>query len=208
MPTQRCKHTTIVGASNSSSSSSFSSGGSSSSGHNTSSESVTTSDGEDASVINLDEASWSDVSPAGYMLSKLKEFDLKDWRQQYVCFSFVLCVGRAAARTLPLRCVVPMATHTQADDTLMVIKGGANCRITPGPHTQKFGGARHFFFVSILRVFLLCMCRTLWFPDNGLSRAAARTLPYPWPHIPKPNDTLMIIRGGANWRITPRPHTQ
>ena len=38
-----------------------------------------------------------------------------------------------------------MAGNTQADDTLpsIVGRGGANCRITPGPHTQLFGGARH-----------------------------------------------------------------
>ena len=64
--------------------------------------------------------------------------------------------GRAAARTLPLRCVVPMATHTQADVTLMPIRGGANCRITPGPHTQLFEGARHPCFL------FFCFYRQPW----------------------------------------------
>ena len=37
-----------------------------------------------------------------------------------------------------------VAGNTQADDTLpsTVGRGGANCRITPGPHTQMFRGAR------------------------------------------------------------------
>ena len=78
MPTQRCKHTTIVGATSSSGSSSSSSSSGSSSSSDTSSESVTTSRGEDASVITLDEARWSDMSPAMYMLLKLEEFELKD----------------------------------------------------------------------------------------------------------------------------------
>ena len=41
--------------------------------------------------------------------------------------------------------VPSVAGNTQADDTLpsIVGRGGANCRITPGPHTQLFGGARH-----------------------------------------------------------------
>ena len=41
--------------------------------------------------------------------------------------------------------VPSVAGNTQADDTLpsIVGRGGANCRITPGPHTQPFGGARH-----------------------------------------------------------------
>ena len=41
--------------------------------------------------------------------------------------------------------VLSVAGNTQADDTLpsIVGRGGANCRITPGPHTQLFGGARH-----------------------------------------------------------------
>ena len=80
VPTQRCKHTTIIGVSRSSSSSSTSNSSSSGSSTNraTSSESVTTSDGEDASVINLDEAGWSDMSPAVYVLSELEEFELKD----------------------------------------------------------------------------------------------------------------------------------
>ena len=66
--------TTIVGVSSGSSSSSrgFSSSG------DTSSESVATSDGKDASVINLDEAGWSDMCPAVYMLSELEEFELED----------------------------------------------------------------------------------------------------------------------------------
>ena len=40
--------------------------------------------------------------------------------------------------------VPSVAGNTQADDTLpsIVGRGGANCRITPGPHTQLFGGAR------------------------------------------------------------------
>ena len=35
------------------------------------------------------------------------------------------------------------AANTQADATLPCIgvRGGANCRITPGPHSQQFGGA-------------------------------------------------------------------
>ena len=74
VPTQRFKHTTIVDVSSSSSSSS--SGTSSNS--DTSSKSVITSDGEDASVINLDEAGWFDMSPGVYMLSELEEFELKD----------------------------------------------------------------------------------------------------------------------------------
>ena len=82
MPPQLCKHATIIGVSVSSSSSSRNRSSSNSSGtstnSNTSSELVTTSDSEDASVINLDEASWSDMSPVAYMLSQLKEFDLKD----------------------------------------------------------------------------------------------------------------------------------
>ena len=57
-------------------------------------------------------------------------------------------VNEAAAKTLPLRCVVPMATNTKADDTLMVFKGGANCRITPGPPTQHFRGARCLLFLN------------------------------------------------------------
>ena len=76
VPTQRCKHTTIVGASSSGSSSNR--GSSKSSGGDTSTESVTTSDGEDASAINLDEAGLSDMSPAVYMLSEPEEFELKD----------------------------------------------------------------------------------------------------------------------------------
>ena len=38
-----------------------------------------------------------------------------------------------------------VAGNTEADDTLpsIVGRGGANCQITPGPHTQLFGGARH-----------------------------------------------------------------
>ena len=41
--------------------------------------------------------------------------------------------------------VPSVAGNTQADDTLpsIVGRGGANCRITPGPHTQLFGGAQH-----------------------------------------------------------------
>ena len=40
---------------------------------------MTTSDGEDgASAINLDEAGWSDMCLAVYMLSELEEFELKD----------------------------------------------------------------------------------------------------------------------------------
>ena len=40
--------------------------------------------------------------------------------------------------------VPSVAGNTQADDTLPSIVGrsGANYRITPGPHTQLFGGAR------------------------------------------------------------------
>ena len=41
--------------------------------------------------------------------------------------------------------VPTVARNTQADDTLPSIitgRGGANCWITPGPHTQLFGGAR------------------------------------------------------------------
>ena len=74
VPTQRCKRTTIVGVGNSSSSSSSSG----SSNSDTSSELVTTSDGEDASAIHLDEAGWSDMSPGVYMLSELEEFELND----------------------------------------------------------------------------------------------------------------------------------
>ena len=85
VPTQRCKHTTIVDATSSSSSSSnrsssscsSSSGCSSGSGGDASSESITTSDGWAASVIYLDEVGWSDTSPAVYMLSELEEFELK-----------------------------------------------------------------------------------------------------------------------------------
>ena len=51
----------------------------------------------------------------------------------------------AATRTLPLWCLVPIPKHTQADDTLMAVRGRANSRITPGSHTQQFGGARQFF---------------------------------------------------------------
>ena len=41
--------------------------------------------------------------------------------------------------------VPSVAGNTQANDTLpsIVGRGGANCRITPGPHTQLFGGAQH-----------------------------------------------------------------
>ena len=81
VPTQRCKNTTIVGVSSSSSSVSSGTRSSSSSGTSlngdTSSELDTTSDGEDASVIHLDEASWSDMPPAMYMLLGLEEFELK-----------------------------------------------------------------------------------------------------------------------------------
>ena len=39
--------------------------------------------------------------------------------------------------------VPSVAGNTQADDTLpsIVGRGGANCQITPGRHTQLFGGA-------------------------------------------------------------------
>ena len=88
MPTQRTTPKVTIGSnsssssssnssSNSSSSSSSSSASSSSSG--TSSESVNGSDGEDvASVIYLDEAGWSHLSPAVHMLSQLEEFELQD----------------------------------------------------------------------------------------------------------------------------------
>ena len=50
----------------------------------------------------------------------------------------------AASRAHPPE-VPSVAGNTQADDTLpsVVGRGGANCRITPRPHTQLFGGARH-----------------------------------------------------------------
>ena len=48
--------------------------------------------------------------------------------------------------TVP-RFLVPMAGNTQANDpTIDVARGGANCRIMPGPHTQLCGGARHYVF--------------------------------------------------------------
>ena len=75
---------------------------------------MTTSDGEEgASVIHLDEVGWSNMSPAMYMLSQRRSSNSKTNGQQFHIFAFfVLCGSRAAVRTLPLLCVVPMATHT------------------------------------------------------------------------------------------------
>ena len=62
----------------------------------------------------------------------------------YVCL-LPLCNSNpmAASGGHPLE-VPNVADNTQADDTLPSImgRGGANCRITPGPHTHVFGGAR------------------------------------------------------------------
>ena len=88
MPTQRCKHTTMVVVSSTSSSScssitssssiSSGSGSGTSSNGDTSSESITTSDDKDGSLFTLDEGGWSNMSLAVYMLSELEEFELKD----------------------------------------------------------------------------------------------------------------------------------
>ena len=80
MPTKRTTpKVTIRSNSSSSSNSSKSSNSSTSSSSGTSTESVNTSDGEDvASIIDLDEAGWSDLSPAVHMLSDLEEFRLQD----------------------------------------------------------------------------------------------------------------------------------
>ena len=145
MPSQRIRFTTRLATTSSSSSitsSNSSSTSTSSNSSGTSSDAMTTGDGEEgATVNNVDAASRCDTSPA-------------DWQQQHVCVCFVLCGCRAAVRTLPLRCVVPMATHTQADGTLMIGSGGATSRITPGPPTQPFGCARLSF--SSFLIFLTC----------------------------------------------------
>ena len=89
MPTQRTTPKVAIGSNSSSKSSSSSNSSSSSSSSGTSTESGNTSDGKDvASVIDLDEAGWSDLSPAVRMLSKLEEFELQDgWttRENLVC---------------------------------------------------------------------------------------------------------------------------
>ena len=108
---------------------------------------------------------------------------------------------------LPLRCVLPMATPIQADDTLMVISGGVKRRITPRLHTRPT-----LFSCAIFRVFLLCMCPTLCLTDNGVSKVAARTLHLrcmlPMATHAQADDTVIVFKGCANCRITPGPHTQ
>ena len=74
--------------------------------------------------------------------------DIYKYIYLYVCMYVCLvawCNSKpmAASGTHPPE-VPSVAGNTQADDTLpsIVGRGGANCRITPGPHTQLFGGAR------------------------------------------------------------------
>ena len=92
------------------------------------------------------------------------------WQQHHICVCFVPCGGRAAVRTLPLRCVLPMATHLETDGTLMIIMGGANCRIAHGPHTQLFGVARHSFFIFFICFYKLVPCYMLFLFTRGSCR--------------------------------------
>ena len=91
---------------------------------------MTTTGGEEGEcVIELDKAGWSVMSPAVYMLSQSEEFDLKE-RLATTAYLCLLCGewSRAAVRTLSLGCVVPVATHTQTDGTMMIIMGVSNWR--------------------------------------------------------------------------------
>ena len=56
------------------------------------------------------------------------------------CNSNPMTASRAHPPEVP-----SVAGNTQANDILPSIgaRGGVNCRITPGPHTKLFGGARH-----------------------------------------------------------------
>ena len=107
MPTQGTTPKVTLGsnASSNSSSSSSSSTSSSRSSSGTSTQSMNTSYGEDvASIIDLDEAGWSDLSRAMHMLSQLEEFELQDsWTTTTNLFCCVLEVGPPQG---PCRCGV------------------------------------------------------------------------------------------------------
>ena len=91
--------------------------------------------------------------------------------------------------------VPSVAGNTQADDTLpsIVGRGGANGRITPGPHTQLFGGARHPP------------------PPTGTPGTAPPEPPSPAPLLdpplqapPPPRGLRPTVSWGGSWRPGPR----
>ena len=112
----------------------------------------------------------------------------------YVCM-YVLCHGVTLIPWPPQEPtpeVPSVAGNTQADDTLpsIVGRGGANCRITPGPHTQLFGGARP-------------PPPPPGTPGTALPGAPPRTPPSK-PPPPPPRGLRPTVSWGGSWRPEPR----
>ena len=83
-------------------------------------------------------------------------------------------------------------THGHTLPKLMKPWYSAAARITPGPHTQQFGGARRFF-LKFFCFFLLCLCPTLWFflPVKGARNFTRNLCRLPLHGRP--------IKGARNW---------